>query len=81
MIENFNKEFFDLLITRIEKIIDENENDVKFNTLEFKYEKRKYSSVKSIVLYIDGKACSTYNMKQYKVQYLCRCNRHNTILL
>lgn len=81
MIENYNKEFFDLLLTHIEKVIDENGNDIKYNKLSFKYEKRKYSSVKSIVLYIDDKPCTTYNMKQYKIQYLCRCKRHIIILL
>lgn len=69
------------LLSRIEKIFDKNNNEISFNKLELKYEKRPHSSSYSNILYIDNIACNGYEMKSYKVQYLCRCKRHIIILL
>lgn len=80
MIDNSNK-IIDILTKQIEVIFDEYDNEVPFHNIEFKFEKRQYSSTQSYVLYIDGVALSGYQMKMYKVQYLCRCGRHIKILL
>lgn len=69
------------LTDHIEKIFDENNNEINFNIIEFKQEKRKYSKTNSLVLYIDNIACTCKQMKTFKVQYLCRCGRHINILL
>lgn len=69
------------LANHIEKIFDEFGNEIQFKKVEFKREKRKYSNTVSTILYIDDKACSGHEMKFFKVQYLCRCGRHITILL
>lgn len=72
---------FDILIKNIEKIFDENGNEVLFSNLEFKKEKRKFSKTISTVLYINGQPLSARQMKSFKIQYLCRCGRHIIILL
>lgn len=69
------------LKNHIEKIFDENNNEIKFSKIEFKLEKRKYSKTTSIVLYIDNIPLSARQMKTFKIQYLCRCGRHIIILL
>lgn len=69
------------LIEHIEKIFDKNNNEIQFNKLEIKEEKRPHSSCISKILYIDNIPCNCYQMKSYKIQYLCRCNRHINILL
>lgn len=71
----------DFLLKHIEKIFDYYLNEINFNHLELKYEKRKYSSNYSYVLYLDNNALTRDQFKTYKVQYLCRCGRHITILL
>lgn len=69
------------LTNHIEKIFDENNIEINYKYIEFKKEKRKYSKTESIVLYIDNIPCNRREMKQYKIQYLCRCGRHIIILL
>ena len=69
------------LTDHIEKIFDENNIEINYKYIEFKKEKRKYSKTESIILYIDNIACTCKQMKSFKVQYLCRCNRHIIILL
>ena len=69
------------LTSHIEKVFDENNNEIEFKKLELKKEKRKYSKIESIILYIDNITCNAREMKQYKIQYLCRCGRHIIILL
>lgn len=78
---NKENEIFDILIKHIEYIFDKEGNIIPFTKLEFKREKRKYSSNVSTVLYIDDKPCTGYEMKSFKIQYLCRCGKHVTILL
>lgn len=78
---NQNNEIFDILIKHIIKIIDSNNNEVQYNTLEIKYEKRKYSSTYSRILYIDNVPLTRQEMRTFKVIFKCRCNRNNTILL
>lgn len=69
------------LISHIEKIFDKNNNEILFNKLEIKEEKRLHSTCISKILYIDNLPCNCYQMKSYKIQYLCRCGRHINILL
>ena len=76
-----NKEFFEILVKHILKIFDENDNEIFFNKLEIKEEKRKYSSKIAKLLYIDNNCISCKCQRKYKVLYKCRCGRENKILL
>lgn len=49
-----NTEIFDLLIKHILKLYDENNKEIKFNKITYKFEKRKFSSVTSLVIYVDN---------------------------
>ena len=71
----------DFLLEHIEKIFDYDLHEIQFSKLEFKYEKRKHSSIYSYVLYLDDNALTRNQIKTYKVQYLCRCGKHIIILL
>ena len=76
-----NTEIFDLLIEHIIKIYDENDNEISYNKISYKIEKRKYSITYSLVFYIDDKPLSVKQFRTYKVLYKCRCNRENKIYL
>lgn len=76
-----NKDILPKLTEHIEKIETKEGEEVKFSKLEFKIEKRKNSSKDAIVLYLDDRAFSNYEMKTYKIYYRCRCGRLNKILL
>lgn len=73
--------FFDILIQHIIKIIDKQGNEISFSKLEFKLEKRKYSSSVSPILYIDNVPCNCNEMKTYRILFKCRCGREINILL
>lgn len=75
------KEIFEILVKHILKIFDENNNEISFNKLEIKEEKRKYSSKISNSIYIDNICLNSKQRKSYKVLYKCRCQRENKILL
>ena len=76
-----NKEIFDILVKHILKIFDENDNEISFNNLELKEEKRKFSSKCCKLLYIDNICITSKQRKSYKILYKCRCGRENKILL
>lgn len=76
-----NNEIFEILVKHILKVFDENNNEISFNKIEIKEEKRKYSSKISRLVYIDNICLSSYQRKSYKVLYKCRCERENKILL
>ena len=51
-----NNQIFDLLIEHILSVYDENDDEILYNDITYKIEKRPHSSVKSVVIYIDGKS-------------------------
>jgi len=69
------------LVKHILKIFDENDNEISFNNLELKEEKRKFSSKCCKLLYIDNICITSKQRKSYKILYKCRCGRENKILL
>lgn len=52
MIENEN--LLPFLLSKITKIEDKNNNEIKFNKIDYVIKKRKFSSNKSVVILIDG---------------------------
>lgn len=76
-----NIEFFDLLIKHILKLYDENNNEIKFNEIIYKFEKRKFSSVTSLVIYVDNISLTQKQYRSYFILYKCRCGREHKILL
>ena len=72
---------FNEKVSYIEKIFDENGNEIHFSILDIRIEKRKHSKTFSPILYIDSKPLTGKQMKSFYVQYICRCNRHIKILL
>lgn len=76
-----NKEFFDLLIKHILKLYDENSNEIKFNKIIYKFEKRKFSSVTNLVIYVDNISLTQKQYRSYFILYKCRCGREHKILL
>lgn len=62
------------LINELEKhiirIFDENNNEIKFDIVNIKIEKRKFSSIASPILYINNIALTCKQMKTYKVEYI-----------
>lgn len=76
-----NNQIFDLLIEHILSVYDENDDEIIYNDITYKIEKRPHSSVKSVVIYIDGKSLTRDQTRSYKVMYLCRCGRKHKILL
>ena len=76
-----NTEFFDLLIKHILKLYDENNEEIKFNKITYKFEKRKFSSVTSLVIYVDNISLTVKQYRSYFILYKCRCGREHKILL
>lgn len=76
-----NTEFFDLLIEHILKLYDENNEEIKFNKITYKFEKRKFSSVTSLVIYVDNISLTVKQYRSYFILYKCRCGREHKILL
>lgn len=69
------------LIEHLEKIFDENGNEVVFEKIEIRNEKRKHSNTISRIMYVNGVGLTQKQIRSYKIQYLCRCGRHIIILL
>lgn len=76
-----NKDILSKLTEHIEKIENREGEEIKFSKLEFKIENRRHSSKESVILYIDNKALSNFEMKSYIIYYRCRCGRLNKTLL
>lgn len=74
------KEIFETLLKSIIRIDDLEENEIKFNKLEVKYIKSRYSKVYSNILFIDDIPCTSAK-RNYKITYKCRCGNINTMLL
>ena len=72
-----DKSLFDILIKHIEKIFDENDNEIKFTSINQKIEKKRFGYNPTIHIYIDDKIEIKSN---YKIQYKCRCENIVTIL-
>lgn len=72
-----------VLTDSIFKVFDEKGNEIPFSHKEVKMYKAKYSSVgnKSKVLFLDGKPLTNLKKIKYRVEYICSCGAHNTILL
>lgn len=75
-----NNEIFDILAKHIIKIYICDE-EIKFNNVEIKYIKSKFSQTYSRTLFIDGIKISGNKRKCCKVVYKCRCGRENKIYL
>ena len=59
--------------THILEIYDENNNLIRFNKLEIKYEKSLRSSSYCNILYIDDIPVIGYKRNTYRVKYKCNC--------
>lgn len=71
----------EILEKHIIRLFDNNGLEIPFNSIKIVKEKRRYSSITSLVLYVDNIALSGKQMKLYKVEYECRCKRKHIILL
>jgi len=69
------------LYNRLEKIFDENDNEIIINSFEIKRIKRPHALSEGDVIYLNNIELTRKQLKEYKVQYLCRCNRHIKIVL
>lgn len=78
--EDINNEIFDILAKHIIKIYIFDE-EIKFNNIEIKFVKSKFSQIYSRTLFIDGIKISGEKRKNCKVIYKCRCGRENKIYL
>lgn len=66
------------------KIIDEKGNEIKYDTLEIKPYKHKYSSagVESLTLFVDSKSITGKERTRLtKIEYKCSCGKINRICL
>ncbi len=75
-----NENILPTLLSKIIKIEDKENNEVKFKTIEYKIKQRKYSSTKSIIILIDGKELKSSYFRSLYVTYKCRCGRNVKIL-
>lgn len=75
-----NENILPTLLSKIIKIEDKENNEVKFKTIEYEIKQRKYSSTKSIVILIDGKELSSSYFRSLYITYKCRCGRNVKML-
>lgn len=78
MVENEN--ILPTLLSKIIKIEDKENNEIKFNKIEYVIKQRKHSSTNSIVILIDGKELPSRYFRSLYITYKCRCERNVKML-
>lgn len=78
MIENEN--LLPMLLSKIIKIEDRNNNEIKFKKIDYVIKRRKFSSNKAVVILIDGIELKSNFFRNLFVTYKCRCGRNIKIL-
>lgn len=75
-----NENILSTLLDKIIKIEDKENNEIKFNKIEYVIKQRKYSLTKSIVIIIDGRELSSKYFRSLYITYKCRCGRNVKML-
>lgn len=78
MVENEN--MLPILLSKIIKIEDKENNEIKFNKIDYVIKKRKHSTNESVVIYIDNQELKCGYFRSLYVTYKCRCGRNVKML-
>lgn len=75
-----DKEFFDLLVSHIVKITDENDNEIPFNTITQIVIHKRFAYKNTVHFLLDNKYDLSDKNTTYYITYNCRCGRQIKIL-